>query len=1010
MENADISGGEKEPTNLKNTLMEANFSNTDLKDAKFYNVLVSKTDFRSSFNDGKRKESLYKSHVKWNGTWINDTHLLRLWVHKNKELEEGQPGQGTNETVVEVGPLSYATSVIGGKNQCELARKREKGGIELLGETNQGVEAIPNEKNVAQNPHWSFYAPKFPTGFEYSVRVDDKLNETTSSFIDASDITRDGPTIFEQMDAKYFTSLDKNVPPEHSKNYLTDISGVKIENLSDIGSGNQRSMVFTKVKNPIEKQINGIQSLIATNFSETYRIKRKPQIFWRKKVDVYGKEIKVDAEKGGSLPQYESLNATNSIIKNVVFDRLVLPGAKFVGAVGTGRKGDNITSNTQGTSFVNIQSWYRREIIDQTSKTLTVPEASQGVIGDRIIDWKKMGVLGQIPYGSTYKNGTNVNDCVKDYLTENAPVVLSSAGAKSYKQLSTNDFETIDDAEEELLKAVSIDFSGVVLGEGGLGTGSDISRVYFNGAYIPYSNFTNAKIQRCVFGASNLNGDLPINTTFKQNQRDDLKDAKEMEINNLCILTGSIFKNADLSGTSFYRAVIDKCDFTNNKSLRKVIVNNVVTNGGLSFRSLESAKGIILNGADLSGCVIGSGNATQPLSMADCQIQKTNLIGATFNSVQFNNAKFGEKEYPMSLENTVFNEIDTKLADFKYSKFKNTRFIGINNKIQEYTEDPNDWILGTKWPVGYYRTVRSTTSEKTLIFNFPSTLHSEGFTYRLGSDRGTSDYLQAPKPDSMLKYGIIKIQEALLDTNIIDYNPDNIDKKHFSDLQVDYQAPNHYAFYKKDDIMADGGKANGGEPKFSLVYVNTKGEVVSKVRKAISSSVKTLLTRGWINKDQQSNIDENSDYNGLNNRKKAEAALGLLPLFDKLKTEQQLSINKDTEEGVANKKAFTTYMFWIEEEWLYQEKMRLLSVEKQMPYVQNHWADIDETTNDEYHKMGGSVKMNKEKLKWHPELKMMHRKPLVLYKEFQNDVEKETFKEFLSKSLNFSIDEDTQKN
>ena len=93
----------------------------------------------------------------------------------------------------------------------------------------------------------------------------------------------------------------------------------------------------------------------------------------------------------------------------------------------------------------------------------------------------------------------------------------------------------------------------------------------------------------------------------------------------------------------------------------------------------------------------------------------------------------------------------------------------------------------------------------------------------------------------MLKYGVVRIQEALLDTNIINYNPDNETQKMLDGLQVDYQAPNHYAFYKKDDVMADGSKAKGGEPKFSIVYVNKKGEMTTKVQNYVPKKTLDLL-------------------------------------------------------------------------------------------------------------------------------------------------------------------------
>ena len=273
-------------------------------------------------------------------------------------------------------------------------------------------------------------------------------NPPQSRDINDADAERDGPTIFAMMNGVFDRDAEGN-RKLNKEDFLVDISGLTVANRDDGGEGTLLPMVFASA------DYNGLNL--------QYRTIQQPNHFW-----AYNSDALI----------YKGLDATNSVINNVKFDRCGLPQAKFDGARGNAAVDSTNNRTNTGTSFINITSY------------------DENQMGDKY------------------------------------PVGIDA-----------------DSTLDEILKACALSFKNTDLS----GAGDD--KVFFNGAQIPYSDFTGAKLQNVSFGNSGTFQQGPNRTPGQTiNLNTNLKG---------CIFIDSVFS----AGTTFEGAILDEADFTGNKTL-----------------------------------------------------------------------------------------------------------------------------------------------------------------------------------------------------------------------------------------------------------------------------------------------------------------------------------------------------------------------------------------------------------------------------------------------------------
>ena len=315
----------------------------------------------------------------------------------------------------------------------------------------EGIKGVVDlSSNNSDIPNIS---PQWPQGFEYYVDylLDGQYvqkHPPQSRDINDADAERDGPTIFAMMNGVFDRDAEGN-RKLNKEDFLVDISGLTVANRDDGGEGTLLPMVFASA------DYNGLNL--------QYRTIQQPNHFW-----AYNSDALI----------YKGLDATNSVINNVKFDRCGLPQAKFDGARGNAAVDSTNNRTNTGTSFINITSY------------------DENQMGDKY------------------------------------PVGIDA-----------------DSTLDEILKACALSFKNTDLS----GAGDD--KVFFNGAQIPYSDFTGAKLQNVSFGNSGTFQQGPNRTPGQTiNLNTNLKG---------CIFIDSVFS----AGTTFEGAILDEADFTGNKTL-----------------------------------------------------------------------------------------------------------------------------------------------------------------------------------------------------------------------------------------------------------------------------------------------------------------------------------------------------------------------------------------------------------------------------------------------------------
>ena len=592
-----------------------------------------------------------------------------------------------------------------------------------------------NQGNDKAGAAYDDNAPLMPYGFEYAkyTGTDDAIPFVSDLWRTDAKNKRNGPTIFQQMKGSY--TINQGA---HSQNVdvLYDVSGINITNMNIDAPGDANGLgplVFSSYDGETGALLT---PRVGQTDSEQYRIKQNVHIFWNRKKNSSNKDQGL-----GEVKDYKGMISVNNTINGVKFDRLVLPKADFEGTSGIGmaRNGTVSAQSGTGTTFVNIQSWKRPQ------------------------DDLNGGILKQL----------ELSNHIKNYLDLNTPVNESAEKLEG----------------EDLLKSVKISFKNANLA--GTAGAAGLS-VFFNGSYIPYTDFTGADLQYAVFGESGSDKDGVINQPkgFEQNRNDDATDW----INNRCILTGSNFQEAKLQNTNFYNATIDKCDFTKNLTLKEQ------TN---TFNKLYSAEGCKFVETDLSGIVMGASGVNNILNMKGSNFTKATLFGATFNKVDFGGANssgdgtiFGTHGSPLSLEQVVFNDCVIEYSDLRFASFNKTKINNYDKEISEQTYSTPS-VFGIKWPVGYYHCVPSSDPNQCdSVFNYPSNSEATGgFT--------SAGLLNPPLAEILLANGVYDMNKHIVDGEIS--NPayckciaGETGTHTINGIHLDYQAPPEFAYVDND--------------------------------------------------------------------------------------------------------------------------------------------------------------------------------------------------------------------
>jgi uncharacterized protein YjbI with pentapeptide repeats len=211
-------------------------------------------------------------------------------------------------------------------------------------------------------------SPQWPQGFEYYV--DEirngkyvQIHPPINRDINDANALRDGPTIFAMMNGVFNRDSEGNrLDNKEDDSFLLDISGLTIANTDDGGDGQTRAMVFSSS----DYEGKNLQ----------YRTIKIPNLFW----------------SGGE--KNKGLDATNSIINDVKFDRCVLPQAKFDGASGNAAEDTTNNRTNTGTSFINITSYDEEQMVGKYPPGITAESTLDEKLKACAISFKNTNLTG----------------------------------------------------------------------------------------------------------------------------------------------------------------------------------------------------------------------------------------------------------------------------------------------------------------------------------------------------------------------------------------------------------------------------------------------------------------------------------------------------------------------------------------------------------------------------------------------------------------------------------------